>query len=196
MKPQQENPNQPDAVWTAGPQTVREQIHYRCESPDLSERQREVVFLRGLMQFDETNESRDLEAQLDRAEHSERCVRRAVLLMSLLTAGAIMGLGYAAVLLDDFPPTESHFVVRILCAFGLASLTSLLVFVGCWLVCRGKVNDVRDGCRRLVRRILESRLRRPVDVSMRHIVASTTPMNRLDAASIPATVSNNGPATK
>ncbi|HTD65155.1 MAG TPA: hypothetical protein VK846_01325 [Candidatus Limnocylindria bacterium] len=151
--------------WTHSGHSVREQLHYVHEPAAQNEHQREMSFLRHLMLYDETEERHVRENKLTCAESNERCARRAVWLMAVFTALAVVGLGYAAMLLEDFPPNSSQFVTRIFCALGLASLVSLLTFVGFWLVSRGKLDDERDGCRRLVTRIVESRLGKPAPAS-------------------------------
>lgn len=173
-----------DYSWPTAANPVREQIHYHHESPDLSERQRDATFLRRLMLYDQTDACRLLADNLDRAERSERCVRRAVWLMALLTAAAVIGLGYTLVLLKDFPTNQSHFVVRIICAFGVASLISLLVFVGCWLISCGKVNELRDKCRSVVTRILVARLG-PPDSPMQDLGGRRTAPGELETSVIP-----------
>jgi len=161
--------------WTQSGHSVREQIHYVHELDTQNEQQKEMSFLHHLMLYDETDERHVMEEKLTRAERNERCARRAVGLMVVLTALAVVGLGYAALLLEDFPPNTSQFVTRIFCAFGLASLVSLLAFAGFWLVSRGKLDDQREGCRRLVTRIMESRLGKPAGVLSPEIVRTRSP---------------------
>lgn len=170
-----------EASWISSGHSVHEQIHYICESAPSSEHQREMAFLRHLMHYDDTDERHKLEEKLTRAERNERCARRAVGLMVVLTALAVVGLGYAALLLEDFPPNTSQFVTRLFCALGLASLVSLLAFVGFWLVSRGKLDDQREGCRRLATRIVESRLGKPPSVASPEIVRTRSPRRSVDA---------------
>jgi hypothetical protein len=150
--------------------SVREQIHYICESTRSNGHEREMSFLRHLMLYDDTEECHQLEEKITQAQRNERCARRAVWLMIVLTALAVVGLGYAALLLEDFPPNTSQLTTRIFCALGLASLVSLLAFVAFWLVSRGELNEQREKCRRLVTRIVESRLGKPAAISSTDIV--------------------------
>lgn len=145
--------------------SVREQIQYVRESARSNEYQKELSFLRHLMRYDETNERHALELKIARAQRSERCTRRAVGVMVVLFALAVAGLGYAALLLEDFPPNSTQFVTRIFCALGLASVVSLLAFAAFWLVARAELNEHRDACRRLVTKIIESRLGHPAALS-------------------------------
>ena len=131
----------------------------------MTERQRETTFLRQLIAYDDTAARHKLEESISRAQRDERCVRRAVWLMAVLTALAAVCLGYAAALLPDYPHNLSRFatrfIVKVSCALGLASLVSLLGFVGVWARCRKDLGERREECRRLGRNLLESRLGQP-----------------------------------
>lgn len=167
--------------WMAAGHSVREQIHYVCESTGTNGHQREMSFLRHLMLYDDTDECQQLEEKITRAQRNEQCARRAVWLMVVLIALAVVGLGYAALLLEGFPPNTSQFTTRMFCALGLASLVSLLAFVAFWLVSRGELNEQREKCRRLVTRIVESRLGRPVRVASPEVVKTRSPRRRVVA---------------
>jgi len=164
-----------------GGHSVREQIHYICESTRPNQHQREMSFLRHLMLYSDPEQRRELEEELSLAERNERCSRRAMGLMVVLTALAVVGLGYAALLLEDFPPNTSQFLTRIFCALGLASLVSLLVFAGFWLVSRGELNEQRERCRRLVSKIVESRLGKPPSIASPEIARTRFPRRRVAA---------------
>jgi hypothetical protein len=126
-----------------------------------------MKLLRSLMHYDTTEERHEHEAKLERAEQSERCVRRAMFLMAVLAGLALAGLGYSAILLEDFPQNQSQLVLRVFCAIGLAAVVSFLTFVAFWRIARGTLNDERDGCRRLVTKIVESRLGKPSPSAVR-----------------------------
>jgi hypothetical protein len=183
---------QQEKAWIDARPSVREQIHYIDESASMNEHQREMSFLRHLMIYDETTERHELEETVTQAQGHERCARRAAWLMVLLTAVAVAGLAYSALLLEDFPPNSSQFVVRIFCALALASVVSLLVFVGFWIVSRGKLNDQRDKCRRLVTRIVESRLGKPAVVSSPELVRTRSRHNRVAAGERPGSDAGSG----
>jgi hypothetical protein len=151
---------------------MREQFHYICESARLSGHQREMSFLRHLMLYDETDERHELEGKIIQAQGKECSARRAMWLMAVLTALAVMGLGYSAILLEDFPQNKTQLLMRIFYALGLASLVSLLAFAAFWLVCLGELNEQRERCRRFVTRIVESRLGKPASNSLPRIVRS------------------------
>jgi hypothetical protein len=168
-----------ESSWTDAGHSVREQIHYICESTRSNGHKRELSFLRHLMLYDATEERLELEQKINRAERNERCARRAVGLMAVLTGLAVAGLGYSAILLEDFPQNTNQLLIRIFCALGLASLISLLAFVAFWLVARGELDEQREGCRRLVTRTVESRLGKPATVSLLEIVRTRSPRSRV-----------------
>jgi hypothetical protein len=103
----------------------------------------------------------ELGEKITHAQRNERCARRAVGLMAALITLALVGLGYAALLLETFPLNTSQFLTRVFCALGLASLVSLLAFMTFWLIARGELSEHREACRRLVTKIVESRLGKP-----------------------------------
>jgi hypothetical protein len=151
--------------WRDAGQSVREQIHYVCETRELSRHQKEMSFLRHLMLYDDTPQGQCLEEKLAGVERNERCCRRAVWCAALLTGLALAGLGYSAIFFLDFPVDRARLLTRLFCALGIASLVSLLTFAALWLVSRMKLEDQRDECRRLVTRIVEFRLGKPLAVS-------------------------------
>jgi hypothetical protein len=131
----------------------------------MSEHQRETAFLRQWLLYDDTAERYKLEEGITQAQRDERCVGRAVLLMVLLTALAAAGLCYAALFPADFPQNMRQFIapfiVRALCALGVGSLICMLAFAGLWAVCRKELDQRREECRRLVAKLMESRLGKP-----------------------------------
>src|SRR4051812_2532805 len=94
----------------------------------MSEHQREAAFLKQCLLYAENAECEELGEGISKAQRNERCVRRAVWLMAVLTALAIAGLCYAAVFLTDSPQDATQFLglraVKIFCALGIGSLIS------------------------------------------------------------------------
>jgi len=170
-----------ESSWMDAGHSVREQVHYICESAHLSGHQREMSFLRHLMHYDDTGERHELEGEVAQAQSKERSARRAVWLMTVLMALALVGLGYSAILLEDFPQNKTQLMMRIFYALGLASLVSLLAFAGFWIVCLGDLNEQRDRCRRFVTRVVESRLGKPATHSLPRIVRASVPRSVVDA---------------
>jgi hypothetical protein len=128
----------------------------------MSEHQRETEFLRRCLLYDDTAERHELEERLTQAQRDERCVRRAVWLMVLLTAGAGAGLCYSALFQADYPQDISQltqpFLSKVFCALGLGSLICLTAFVGLGAIYRKELDQRREECRRLATRFLESNL--------------------------------------
>jgi hypothetical protein len=131
----------------------------------MSEHQRETAFLRHCLRYGDNAEHQALDNRITQIQRDERCVRRAVWLMALLTALAVAGLCYAAVLVENFPYNTPQFIFNIICALGLTCMICLVVFVGLRMVYRMKLDQRREDCRKLVARLLESRLGKPVAVS-------------------------------
>jgi len=112
----------------------------------MSERERQTQFLKGLLK-DGTDESKRLKTQITQAEHNERCIQRALILMVLVAVFSIMGLGYCAVLLPGFFDNATPLLVKLFCALGLGSLICMLIFGSCWLWYRKASNQVNEECR-------------------------------------------------
>ena len=123
---------------------------------------RETVFLKESLLYDRSTERDDLVARVTRLQRDERCVRRAVWLMTFLVAMALAGLCYSAIFLADYPLTVSRFLapltVKIFAALSVASLICLLAFVGLWMVYRRELDQQRQQCRRSITNLLESQL--------------------------------------
>jgi len=131
----------------------------------VTDHQRETAFLRHVILYDDTAERHKLGERIAQLQSDERCVRRAVWLMVLLTALAMAGLCYTAVFLANHPHDVSEFVspvrTRILCALGLGSLICLVSFLGLGVVYRKELDQRREQCRQLATKLLESRLGKP-----------------------------------
>jgi hypothetical protein len=119
----------------------------------MCERERQTQFLKGLLK-DGTEESKRLKAQITQAEHNERCIQRALILMVLVAVFSIMGLGYCAVLLPGFFDNATPLLVKLFCALGLGSLICMLIFGSCWLWYRKASNQVNEECRYFIARQL------------------------------------------
>jgi len=131
----------------------------------MSEHERDTEFLRQVILYDDTVEHHKLDERITQVERDERCVRRAVWLMTLLAALAVVGLSYSAVLLPDCPQDVARFftrtIVKVFCVLGLTSLISLLGFAGLAVVYRKELDGRREECRRFATKLLESRLGKP-----------------------------------
>ena len=152
----------------------------------MSEHQRETEFLRLCISYDESPECRKLGERLTQIQRDERCVRRAVWLMSVLVALAVAGLGYAAILFENFPQDTSYLLIKIISALGLAFIICLVTFAGLRIVYRVKLDQQREECRQLVTSLLESRLGQPITSQRRAEIADSR-----DRQTTPV-VGNNG----
>lgn len=127
-----------------------------------TEHERETDFLRRCIKYETSTAGRQLDERICRVQRDERCLRRASWLMAHVAVLATVGLGYAAVLLDDFPDRTSVFtslfIIKIFCAVGIGSLICLLAFTGVGLLHRKELSQRRDECRGLVTNLLESHL--------------------------------------
>jgi hypothetical protein len=124
----------------------------------MSEHQKHTEFLKECLLYDDSCERRQLAAKLTGIQRDLRSVRRAVWLMAVLTALAVAGLGYGMVLVDNFPYNTPPFILNLICAVGLGALISLLAFTGLRMVYYQKLHQRREECRRLVAKLLSSRL--------------------------------------
>jgi len=114
-----------------------------------------------MIRYDDTDERRKLEKRIAQVQRDGRCVRRAASVAALCTMLAMAGLAYGAVLDGNFPYNESQFVIRVLSELGLASLICLVAFAGLLTAYRKKLNRLREECRRLITRLVESHLGQP-----------------------------------
>ena len=124
----------------------------------MSEHRTETGFQTHSIVFDDGDPRRKLEERIAQVQRDEGCVQRAASLMALFVVLGAVGFGYGAVLEENFPYGQSSFVIKLICEIGLAALISLVAFVGLLLSYRNKLNRLREECRGLVTKILESHL--------------------------------------
>jgi hypothetical protein len=127
----------------------------------MSEHQKHTDFLRQCLLYDDSSKRHLLEKGINQSQRDAHCVWRAVWLMAMLTALSVTGLGYGAVLVDNFPYSTQPFIINLICALGVGSLICLVVLVGLAMIYRAKLDRQREECRQLIARLLESRLGKP-----------------------------------
>lgn len=133
----------------------------------MTEHRKQTAFLRRIIHFDGTDDCRRLEERIAQVERDERCVQRVAWLMALFTLLAVSALAYGAALLENFPYNQARFVIKAICAVGLASVICLAAFLGLLMVYRERMNQLREECRRLVIRVPGSNHDRPHITSLR-----------------------------
>ncbi|MEJ2009155.1 MAG: hypothetical protein P8Z30_13540 [Acidobacteriota bacterium] len=133
----------------------------------MTEHRKQTAFLRRIIHLDGTDECRRLEERIVQVERDECCVQRVAWLMALFTLLAVAALAYGAALLENFPYNQARFVIKAICAVGLASVICLVAFLGLLMIYRERMNQLREECRRLVIRLLESDHGRPHVTSLR-----------------------------
>ncbi len=131
----------------------------------MGEHQNHTKFLRQCLLYDDSSKRHELEKTFSQLQRDLRCVRRAAWLMAMLATLAVAGLGYAAVLTDNFPYNLPPFILNLLCTLAVGSLISLLAFAGLGMVYCRQLGQRREECRQLVAKLLASRLSRPAAVS-------------------------------
>lgn len=157
----------------------------------MSEHQRHTEFLRQCIVYDESTKCQELGEGITRLQRDLRCVWRAVWLMFVLTALIVAGLGYGVILVDNFPYSIPQFTVNLICGLGLGSLICLLAFVGLGMLYRMKLDHRREECRQLITKLLESRLGKPITMSLRDNRAG-----KEHGGSVPVANEVNGPSAK
>ena len=140
----------------------------------MTERQKQTEFLKGLLGFASQHARSELQDRILKAEHDEKCVRSALILVGLVALFSVSGLGYSAVLLPEFFDNSTPMLVKLFCALGLGSVICMFVFLGCWLWYRAIANRLHDECRQRVMDSLASRL---TAERQQHLHRSVTPVN-------------------
>ena len=126
----------------------------------MSEREKDTTFLRQCIVYDDSAERHKLEESITQLQCNARCVRRAVGLMALLVALATAGMCYSTVILADpqnMTELMAQFINKVFCALGLGSLICLLAFTGLAAVYRKELDQRREECRQLARKLFETR---------------------------------------
>jgi hypothetical protein len=120
------------------------------EGRDMNERQKQTVFLKRLLQKEESEQQLRLQNQIARAERDEKCVCSAMKLVGVMGLLAFCGLCYEAIFVEDFFMNPTHLMTRLLGYLGLGSLICWVMFVGYWLWHRALTNRLYEEGRRVL----------------------------------------------
>lgn len=123
----------------------------------MTEHQRDTAFLRRLIHLEDTDERRRLDKGIGLVQRDQRCIQRAMFLLSLFAALGALVFAYGVVLEENFPHGRYYLFVRIVGEVGLALLVSNLALLILWTIYRSKLNRLREECRHLVETHLLSR---------------------------------------
>jgi hypothetical protein len=127
----------------------------------MTEHEKETAFLRHLIQMDETNQCRKLDDAITKLQRDQRCVQRAVSLLSLFALFALVFFSYGTALVENFPSGTISSVARVITELGLACVIAIASLAGLQMIYRKRMNRLREECRRLIMKILQSRLDTP-----------------------------------
>ncbi len=124
-----------------------------------TEHERETVFLRRCIRYEDSAAGRRLDERIAQLQRDDRTLRRGSRAMAFAFLLAMVGLGYGALFLDDFPAHlslfASQFIIKLICTVGIGSIICLLGFTAIWFVYRKELNRRREECRRRVTQLLE-----------------------------------------
>ena len=116
--------------------------------------ERETELLARCIRDDNTGELHRQEQKVAEIEREERCLRRAIGLMAVLTGIAIVGASFTLLLLKDLTPYQSELTVHVFRVLGVASFISLLAFANLWIARRAQLKRERAQRRSLIKILL------------------------------------------
>ena len=117
----------------------------------MSEREKQNRFLKELIGSDDSNQCRELKQKISKAERDERCVRTAVILVTLVALLSAAGLAYSAVLVPEFFHNSKPLVVKVFSVLVLTCVIALGGFLVFWWWYRGICNRLYQECRTWLR---------------------------------------------
>ena len=117
----------------------------------MTERQRQTEFLKELIEAEDCDVCKDLQARIFKAEADEHCIRSAMSRAVTLALLSLLGLGYAIVLAPENVNSGSTFTVKVLTVLFLASSICLVGFIGFLHSCRRVTNQLYNECRQFIR---------------------------------------------
>ena len=121
----------------------------------MSDYNEETTFLRRILFYDTSSESKRVEESIARAHRDCACVRKAAEFAAVIVVVALV------LTQAEFFQSKPNVRLWALCVVGLAALICLLTFLCVLIAYRVKLNRLRDECRNLVRSLVETRLTLP-----------------------------------
>jgi hypothetical protein len=109
----------------------------------------------------DSQERAQLEEEIAQIQNHARSLHRARRILAALTAIAVAGFSYMAILLEHFPDRAQQVVLNFFCALGVGSLFSLLVFALLGMACRKKLDKRRLKYYNLVATLLSPHISGP-----------------------------------
>jgi hypothetical protein len=126
----------------------------------MTESEKETAFLLHSLAYDEGPVSQELKEEITQIQRDKRCLRRAMWLMTFLMLLVLVGVAYAALLMENFLYRVPAYLIKLIGAVGFASFSSLMAYAGLGIIYRQKLYGRCEECRRLAGQLLESRLGR------------------------------------
>jgi hypothetical protein len=138
----------------------------------MSDYNEETTFLRRILFYDASSESKRVEESIARAHRDCVCVRKAAEFAAVIVVVALV------LTQAEFFQSKPNVRLWALCVVGLAALICLLTFLCVLVAYRVKLNRLRDECRNLVRNLVEARLTPPEPMLAVQAVAWTQSSHR------------------
>jgi hypothetical protein len=124
----------------------------------MSERQKQIAFLKELLERRDTEQRWRLQEEIFKAEQNEKCVRSAMSGVGVIVLLCLCGLCYEAIFVTDFFQNPTHLLTRVFGYLGFGSAICWVVFLGCWFWYRALTNRLYADCRRLLVSLSEPRI--------------------------------------
>ena len=134
----------------------------------MSERRKQSDFLKSLLRYMSEEQQRALDQRFAKAEREEKCVRRALFLVTLVALFALCGAGYSAVFLPGFIREPWNPVTRQFCALGLCAGICIVAFLAFRAWQRSVTSSLHEECRRQVRALMENSFSPQSSPDLRH----------------------------
>ena len=137
----------------------------------MSDYHEETTFLRRILFYDTSSESKRVEESIARVHRDCACVRKAAEFAAVIVAVALV------LTQAEFFQSKPNVRLWALCVVGLAAMICLVAFLCVLVVYHMKLSRLRDECRTLVRNLVETRLTPPEPMLPAQAVAWTQSSN-------------------